>query len=155
MNKNQVFYVSFAIGFLLLVYLYSLLCHYDIQSGYCDVKERALFLTQLLPFVAGIGIIIGICVYYVFDKENSIKSSKTKVKSLMLSFLPYYERVVVEFLFLKKKALQSEITRLKGMNKLRAHRAVKSLSKKGLINVMRVGKTNMVVLKKEISSLFD
>jgi uncharacterized membrane protein len=53
----------------------------------------------------------------------------------------------------KGEVLQSEISRAKGMTKLNTHRAVKDLKRKGVIEVQPYGKTNRIILAKEVKDI--
>ena len=77
--------------------------------------------------------------------------SKQDSKNVILKFLNNGERKVVEKLIEKKgEILQSEITRMEGMNKLKTHRAVKDLERKGIIKRESHGKTHLIILSKDI-----
>ena len=68
-----------------------------------------------------------------------------------MKFLNPDERIVLnKIIFKKGSCLQSEITRLKEMTKLRTHRAVKSLESKDIIVSEEQGKTNKLSLAKDI-----
>lgn len=83
-------------------------------------------------------------------KESSFNSDK----DLMLKFLNYGERKVVEKLIEKGGvAFQAEFSRMEGMNKLKAHRTVQELLKKGLIRKEKVGKTFKIYLSEDVKEL--
>jgi len=64
------------------------------------------------------------------------------------------ERKVVETLIGKKgEILQSEISRIEGMTKLKTHRAVRDLERKGIIKRESYGKTHRIILSKDIKEL--
>lgn len=89
----------------------------------------------------------------ILEKNNSASSSPTKQdsKNIILKFLNNGERKVVEKLIEKKgEILQSEITRMEDMNKLKTHRAVKDLERKGIIKRESHGKTHLIILSKDI-----
>jgi DNA-binding MarR family transcriptional regulator len=90
-------------------------------------------------------------------KRNSVLSKnsiKTYYKNIILKFLNFGERKVMEKLIEKRgETLQSEITRLEGMTKLKAHRAVRNLEKKGIIKVEKYGKTNRIILSKDVRDI--
>jgi DNA-binding MarR family transcriptional regulator len=90
-------------------------------------------------------------------KRNSVLSKnsiKTDYKNIILKFLNFGERKVMEKLIEKRgETLQSEITRLEGMTKLKAHRAVRNLEKKGIIKVEKYGKTNRIILSKDVRDI--
>jgi len=92
------------------------------------------------------------------NKGNSISKIKPKEltdKNNILKFLNLNERKVLEKLIEKKgSVLQSEISRMEGMSKLKAHRTIKELKKRGIINIESYGKTNMIKLSEEIKDIF-
>jgi len=88
-------------------------------------------------------------------KKNNSVSSKTKTKiddkNIILKFLNVGERKVVGALIEEKgEILQSDINRMEGMTKLKTHRAVRDLERKGIIKRESYGKTNRIFLSKDI-----
>ena len=91
-------------------------------------------------------------------KKNNSVSNKSPIeiddKNIILKFLNLSERKVVEKLIERKgKTLQSEISQMEGMTKLRTHRAVKDLERKGIIVRESYGKTNRIILSKDVKDL--
>ncbi len=89
----------------------------------------------------------------LINKNNSIP--KTSIKKVdhntILRFLNASERKILENLIENKgTTLQSEISRMPGMNKLKTHRAIKDLERKGIIKTESHGKTNRIILDKDI-----
>ena len=86
------------------------------------------------------------------DKTNKI--SFNEEKQTILKFLNPSERKVIEALIEKNgEILQSEITRMQGMTKLKTHRAVKELEKKGIINRKVYGKTYKIFLTDDVKDI--
>jgi uncharacterized membrane protein len=88
-------------------------------------------------------------------KKNSmeIKNSLSD-KDVILKFLNPAERKVIEALIEKKDSiLQSEVCRKEGMNKLKVHRAVKELKRKGIIKTEKYGKTNRLILSEDVKEI--
>ena len=72
----------------------------------------------------------------------------------ILKLLNLNEKKVIEKLNeTKGSALQSEIGRMDGMTKLKAHRAVKELEQKGVVMLEQYGKTNKILLTKDIKEV--
>jgi len=91
-------------------------------------------------------------------KKNNLIPDKSLIKidskNIILKFLNSGERKVLEKLIERKgEVLQSEISRAKGMTKLNTHRAVKDLKRKGVIEVQPYGKTNRIILAKEVKDI--
>jgi len=92
--------------------------------------------------------------------DHKIKSGANK-KDLkinnnrgILKLLNANEKKVVEKIIENEgSALQSEISKMKDMTKLKTHRAVKELERKGIINLEQYGKTNKIILTKEIKEV--
>lgn len=85
--------------------------------------------------------------------SNNISNNTPGIddKDIILKFLNLGERKVVESLIKKKgEILQSEISRMEGMTKLKTHRAVRDLERKGIIKRESHGKTNRIILSKDI-----
>ncbi|MCK5233263.1 MAG: winged helix-turn-helix transcriptional regulator [Candidatus Aenigmarchaeota archaeon] len=89
----------------------------------------------------------------LINKNNSIpKTSIEKVDhNTILRFLNASERKILEKLIENKgTTLQSEISRMPGMNKLKTHRAIKDLERKGILKTESHGKTNLIILDNDI-----
>lgn len=89
----------------------------------------------------------------IFNK-NKIKNSVEINKDAILKLLNFNERKVLEKLIDKKgEVLQSEISRMKEMNKLKTHRAIKNLEMKGVVKVEDYGKTKRIILTKDVKNI--
>ncbi len=92
--------------------------------------------------------------------NHKIKSTSKNEKITLngnrniLKLLNQNEKKVVEKLIENKgSALQSEISRIENMTKLKTHRAVKKLENKGIIKLESYGKTNKIILNEDIKNL--
>ena len=63
------------------------------------------------------------------------------------------KRVVEKIIENRGSVLQAEISRMEGMTKLKTHRAVKELERKGIITLEQFGKTNRIILAKDIKEV--
>jgi uncharacterized membrane protein len=90
-------------------------------------------------------------------KEEKITNSREKdcdKNNLFLKFLNASERKVTEKIIENKgNILQSEISRIEGMTRLKAHRTLKELESKGIVTLEKYGKTNRIILNKEIKNI--
>jgi len=87
---------------------------------------------------------------------NGIKKKEDNNNQLFLKFLNLTERKVVEKLIENKGiTLQSEISRMEGMTRLKTHRAVKELERKGIIKIESFGKSNRIILTKDIKNIIS
>ncbi len=88
------------------------------------------------------------------DIKSSPKEGKINDNSNILKLLNLNERKVVEKLIDNKgSVLQSEISRMPKMTRLRAHRAVKKLEQKEIVTLTSYGKTNKIVLSEDIKNI--
>ena len=90
--------------------------------------------------------------------KNNLKTNKNTTgvinKGAVLKLLNFNERKVLERLIKRKgKALQSEISQMDGMNKLKTHRAIKNLEMKGVIKTENRGKTRLIILSNDIKNI--
>jgi uncharacterized membrane protein len=83
-------------------------------------------------------------------KENLQTNSNGSILKLLNS---NEKKVVEKIIENKGSALQSEISRMEGMTKLKAHRAVKELERKGIVKLEQYGKTNRIILAEDIKEV--
>ncbi len=85
--------------------------------------------------------------------DNKTKDLEATTKTL-IQFLNKDEKKVVEKLIKEKgKCLQSEITRLEGLGKVKSHRILQKLLERGVIEIEEHGKTNIVRFSKTIQEV--
>lgn len=93
------------------------------------------------------------------DKHNGSKSTQPKPsigRELVARLLEPKEMAIIERLIEQPKGVpQSDIVRMPGMTKLKAHRLVERLRQKGIITVQRIGKTNQIKLDNRTRSLLS
>lgn len=138
------------------------------RQGYRNIPLTNLFMSPIL-------LIIGIVPlsYYFMSKglDNKLeknmkliskligrnKSNPVKIndkKDIVLKLLNHNERLAVQKLIEKKgTALQSDISRMNKMNKLKTHRAIRNLKMKGIVETIDIGKTNRITLVKDIRNV--
>ena len=88
--------------------------------------------------------------------KSGIKKEDLKINnnSSILKLLNANEKKVVDKIIENKgSALQSEISRMEGMTKLKTHRAVKELGRKGIVKLEQYGKTNKIILTTDIKEV--
>ncbi len=104
------------------------------------------FEIMIIVSVGGLG--VGSAVYWLMgeEAEHAVAASSENAR-LLLSLLPPGDRQVIAFLARGNgSGFQSEISRLEGMNRLRAHRILSDLKRRGLVHIEVVGKLNKVFL---------
>jgi uncharacterized membrane protein len=140
-------------------------------------QGRAITQTYMLLIAVIIIICILIPVLYILltrnvkkqleDKMNIIteivaKNGKDSVtddadkssKILFLKFLNYGENQVIKKLIESNGTiLQSEISRMPNMGKVRAHRIITDLRKKEIITLEKYGKTNRIILTEDAKNV--
>jgi uncharacterized membrane protein len=90
--------------------------------------------------------------------KSGIKKEDLKINNngSILKLLNANEKKVVEKLIENKgSALQSEVSRMEGMTKLKTHRAVKELERKGIVKLEQYGKTNRIILSEDIKDIIS
>lgn len=86
-------------------------------------------------------------------KSSSLEN--TLVQSTLLKFLNYHENQVIKKLIEHDgMVLQSEISRIPSMGKVKAHRVLQDLEQKGIIKKEPYGKTNRILLDETIKKIF-
>lgn len=107
---------------------------------------------EFMVAVATLGIAVGAGAFYLISEI--MEKNRAEVRwnaNLLLKFLGEDERAVVE-LMLKRNgtAYQSEIAALDGMGRVRAHRVITKLEKRGIIEIRKIGKINALALPREL-----
>ena len=121
------------------------------EDGECLHEEFAGEVTSLIPLFIGIGAILGAVALYMFY-ERTAPASKADVA---LSLMGRDERAVVGRIVEEGgRVTQSEISKVKGLGKVKAHRILQKLERRGVLEKEQYGKTNMVKLSGKYRSLF-
>jgi len=121
-------------------------------DGVCLHEQRINLLNQLVPVFVLSGIVIGAGVFFFMTtKLENKKKELEKVTEALVQFLNRDEKKVVEkILESEGKLYQSEISRIEGIGKLKSHRILQRLSDRGVVEIEKHGKTNLVRLAKNI-----
>ena len=134
----------------ILVIVYGLYPHgTDVPELFLPVVQ---YHTQLMILMAFTGIASGFVVYGTLNAkiEKQEKALKTNL-GIILKFLTHDERLIVELMNeTRGQATQSQIGHLPNMTRLRAHRAVKKLEERGIIQVLKEGKLNLLKLSDDL-----
>jgi len=144
MKIRSVILIVSSLSFIILIVSLSLLLgeKFQIQSCGCPkmVSQNFIFLFILLSiiFVAGI-------LYYLLSLQLDKKTKTIDFStSTIMKFLDNDEKKILNQIK-KNGIMQSEI---KGMTKLRIHRAIRKLEEKEILISSRIGKTNLIKLNK-------
>ncbi len=83
-------------------------------------------------------------------KETTSQNPDISSKTLLLKFLDYGENQVIKKLIENNGTiLQSEISRMPNMGKVKSHRIIADLKRKEIITLENYGKTNRITLTEE------
>ena len=121
-------------------------------DGICQHEERLKLITNLIPIFIATGIIIGAMVFFLMSTKIENKQKElSKITEALISFLNKEEKIVVKKLIENDgKILQSEISRTQGIGKVKSHRILQRLIDRGVIEKQDYGKTNYIILNKNI-----
>ena len=102
----------------------------------------------MMPLMSFVGVLVGLIVFYILSSEMERKEKKDDaIHKNILRYLPRDERIVVQMLLENNgKVNQYEVTRLPDMNKVRSHRVIDKLVKRGVVKKEKIGKINRIVL---------
>lgn len=118
----------------------------------CPVYTGTISVFDVLPMLATLGVVVGAGTYYLMSQQIETKQDSIKKDTrIILKLLSEDERKAISKLVDGGgKTLQAEISRLPGLSKVKSHRIVRRLEKRGVITVESYGKTNIIQLVKEI-----
>ncbi len=155
-------------GFLLIVLLVLLVYYLPksveqgipvicIEDGAC---QHELYLENIIFFIPVfiiLGMIFGLILAYLyFERKVELPVPSPDRRKAILSLLPPSERKIVQKIAEKKgEVLQSEISRLEGVGKVRAHRVIDRLIRRGILEKEQIGKTNVLKLRKDVLEALD
>lgn len=130
------------------------------SSNLSDLRSRALNFTgttsasllfspfALMLLFSGILMIIAGGSIWSITREKEIKHTRERITNLLL--LPEERSVIDELKKAGGSVTQSQLVLKTGIGKVKIHRVVKSLERKGIINKYQYGLTNKIVLEKNI-----
>ncbi len=101
------------------------------------------------------GVFSGLIVYSLMNAtlEKQKKVVQTNL-GIIMKFLAPDDREVVSLLLEKDgRTTQSEIARLPGMSRLKAHRIVRKLEERGIVHVEKYGKINSIRIVDELKGI--
>ncbi|MEM5815366.1 MAG: winged helix-turn-helix transcriptional regulator [Candidatus Aenigmatarchaeota archaeon] len=117
------------------------------------VSEGSEILKFLKSFYVSIiiGLFFIILLFYELFKSKRVVIKKVKVvpEKIVLEVLDSDEKKIYEIVQKEGKIKQNKLVELTGFSKARVSRVVKKLREKKLINLERIGKTNLISLKKK------
>ena len=116
-----------------------------------QMQEDNSFVYFLVGFI--IIAIVGMIFYFMTEdkkEEKPVEKIKKNTK-ITLNFLSKDEKKIVEKIIEEGgKTGQYELSHLEGLSKVKVHRILQNLEKKGVIHKEKFGKVNKIALNKEI-----
>ncbi|MBI2630346.1 hypothetical protein HYW76_04555 [Candidatus Pacearchaeota archaeon] len=149
MKKNDIILGIGICAFILFVVFLSLLLADKFHSQSCGcpnvIEKNFIYIFVILAVI-----FVGSLSYYLFKLRLETQDSLIKKNLLLvLSFLDEDEKNVIKEIAANNGIMtQTNITSKYG--KLKSHRIIRKLEKKGLIIVNPIGKTNEIKLKEEL-----
>ncbi len=133
-----------------LVFVYALYSEGQAVPGF--LQPFIEYHIQFMVLMGVFGVSSGLVVYSILNAtiEKQEKAAKTNM-GIIMRFLGEDERNILDLLSSKGGiTTQSEISRLPGMSRLKAHRMVRKLEDRGIVHVEKNGKINMIRLVDEL-----
>jgi hypothetical protein len=88
------------------------------------------------------------------NADSELQPGVVNCNKIIFNFLNFQEKQVVKKLIEEKgNVLQSDISRIGSMGKVKTHRAVKDLERKGIIKIEKYGNTNRIYLTDDIKKI--
>ena len=123
-------------------------------DGMCQHEQELSTLIALIPVFIGGGAILGAVAYYLFY-ERTAPVKKEAAASLAVSLMDKDESKIMGRLVSEGgRITQSEVSRIEGIGKVKAHRVLAKLEKRGIVSSEKYGKTNMVKVSDKYRKLF-
>ncbi len=124
------------------------------NDGTCLHEEQSEFIIALIPVFIGIGAILGAFAFYLLYEKNQ-SGEKEYDATAALSLMEKDEgKVVGRIAEEGGRITQSEVSRIEGIGKVKAHRILERLEKRGILANEQYGKTNMIKLSGKYRKLF-
>lgn len=128
-----------------------------------EMMEKDQILTQInerqtntpffyfIPIFSFFGLAVGALTYYILSGEVEKKEKVIKHNTdVILKLLQPEERKVIKKIVESQgKVQQAEITYMEGFTKVKAHRVVESLAKKGILSKESLGKMRLIKMNDE------
>ncbi len=136
-----------------LVFVFAL---YSAGQTVPDILRPFLeFHMQFMVLMGVFGVCSGLVVFSIMNATLEKQKQVVKMNiDIIMKFLGADDREIVTLLLSKDgMSTQSEIARLPGMSRLKAHRIVKKLEERGIVHVEKYGKINMIRIVDELKGV--
>ena len=87
------------------------------------------------------------------ESTRTIDKDSDAQKTILNLLNPHERRIVIQLVENHGSCLQSDISRMDEMGKVKAHRYMQSLSKMGIVRIERYGNTNKIVLAENVKKI--
>jgi hypothetical protein len=147
--KKEIALLIGCFSFIVFVILLNLLLANQFEVAACSCPKMVSH--NFVWLFVGLSIIfIGCLLYYLFTSKIEDKNKVIKQNfKILYSILDVQEKELLNKLIENDGNVeQSELSEVYG--KIKAHRLIKKLEEKNIVNVIKRGKTNQVELKKEL-----
>lgn len=160
-NKKVVLGLAAVTVFILVVYLLPNILVQNISAqctldGNCLHEQQLKEYISLSPLLFALGFLLGAVAFYFFAETRKVERIEVKPdRDAVLRLLDSDERKVVSRIVDEGgRILQSEISHIEGMGKVKAHRVLDRLQQRGVVEIEGHGKTNLVKLSKDLQNVF-
>jgi len=123
-------------------------------GGVCQHELFAEQITLFIPLALLAGIALGAVAHYLFLERAPVQQKPHDNEAAYRLLEADERKIVAKIIEQNGRALQSELSRMDGMGKVRAHRLLARMQKRGVLEIESFGKTNAVKLSKDLRELF-
>ncbi len=127
-----------------------------IENGACQHEAYVNSLIAFMPGIIILGFLFGVAAaYFYFERKIELPvPAADKDKALLSMLHPSERKIIRKIVDNNGEALQSELSRIEGVGKVRAHRVIDRLIRRGVLEKEQKGKTNVLRLRKDIMDAF-
>ncbi|MFH1393978.1 MAG: hypothetical protein ABII71_03215 [Candidatus Micrarchaeota archaeon] len=123
-----------------------------IEDGICQHEQYAETVIALMPAIIVLGFLFGVAASYLyFERKIELPVPSADKNKAYLSMLHPSERKIMQKIIESGgESLQSDLSRIEGVGKVRAHRVIDRLIRRGVLEKEEKGKTNILRLRKDL-----
>jgi uncharacterized membrane protein len=123
-----------------------------IEGVNCPHEQYLQNVLSSFPVAIMLGFVFGLIIAYLyFEKKIELPIPSVDRRKVILSmFHPSEAKVVGKLLENNGTVLQAEVSRIEGLGRVKAHRVIERLVRRGIIEKEQSGKTNILRLKKSM-----
>ena len=149
MKSRDIILIIGALAFILLIVSLTMLIGNQLKPQTCGcpkvISQNFVWLFTILAII-----FVGALVYYLLSlRIDAQKRMISKNIEILYTILDEDERKVLKKLISKKGEInQSDL--LENFDKIRAHRTIKKLEEKKIVDIQKNGKTNKIKLNEEL-----